>query len=179
MRRRNHGSGRTRALLVAAMVVIPGAILQAEGPFCFTGAVSVLPSDSNCRDGASHQLAASGLDTVKLKALGEIVAERMRSFEGARCCATLCGNWVDDPECAHLAVYFVGVADDFDQHIKPLLLLHRVIALTEPHSAPWQNCQVIPADGFYPATNTSVFGPASRPACESWVKVNCTTEAKP
>ena len=50
---------------------------------------------------------------------------------------------------------------------------YRVIALTASAGDGYQGCSVIPADAFYLAIYSSVFGPATKAECDKWLIENC------
>jgi len=47
---------------------------------------------------------------------------------------------------------------------------HIVIALT---GTSYEGCRVLPADSFYPAIFSHVFGPADKQQCSEWLVANC------
>lgn len=50
----------------------------------------------------------------------------------------------------------------------------RVIALSISQGPKHVGCSIIPADAFYPAIYTSVFGPATKSESEAWLSQNCS-----
>jgi len=55
---------------------------------------------------------------------------------------------------------------------------YRVIAQTASTGDDYQGCSVIPADAFYIAIYSSVFGPATKAECDKWVMENCVKTNK-
>lgn len=49
----------------------------------------------------------------------------------------------------------------------------RVIALAAAEGEGYSGCSAIPADAFYPAIYSSVYGPTSKVECDKWIKDNC------
>lgn len=52
---------------------------------------------------------------------------------------------------------------------------YRVIALTASLQGGSVGCSVIPADAPYSAIYTSVYGPASKADCETWLNTHCVS----
>ncbi len=50
---------------------------------------------------------------------------------------------------------------------------YRVIALNASVGEGYQGCSVIPADAYYPAIYSSVFGPFVKAECDKWLMGNC------
>jgi hypothetical protein len=49
-----------------------------------------------------------------------------------------------------------------------------VISTTLEEAKKYEGCKVIPYGDVYPAIYRQVYGPASKPECEKWVKANCS-----
>lgn len=140
--------------------------LDGGDPTCLSGVVTALSGVGYCMDGATHQVHTIGPAPVRLRGMTEEVKIALDRATAANQKVSVCGLWLNGPECNILYVFTVSEVPGGK------LGQYCVIALTAGLPG-YQKCQLVPDGAIIPMIYSVVYGVASKEDCNRWIAEKC------